>query len=223
MARPLARPTAAAGIADLLATWLARLRVNVGRPRLLRWLMVGSLAVITAMIATRLTAEAEEVLAGYGTTRTVVVAGVDLPPGTVVGPSDIRLEARPVALLPDGTLDELAAGAVTRTFIAAGEPVLAARVAPLGSSPLAAGLGPGTRALAIPRRDDIPPLELGDHVDVIFAADPAFPTDTVTLSSGAEVRAVTEVAVVVAVPEADAPSVAGAAQTGGVGLILRPT
>jgi Flp pilus assembly protein CpaB len=127
--------------------------------------------------------------------------------------------------------------------VLAGEPLVAARLAPDGLTGAAALVPPGWRAVAVPLGPaGAPPLAVGDLVDVLAvmptaglpglgsdgagagpdgtgpdgaAQEPAF-----VLVERAAVVDVTDDAVTVAVPEGDAPRVAWALSNGAVVLAL---
>jgi Flp pilus assembly protein CpaB len=210
--------------ADAPGLALARFHHFVRRRRLGWWAAVAVCAAATAAGIGRLTAEAEATLDRYGAARTVLVAVDDVAAGVPLSSGDVRPEDRPVGLVPDDALTELPAGAVTRDALARGEVVLARRVDPTGASALAAGLPPGTRGVAVPRTEAVPPVVPGDRVDVLTTPsgyEPGFRRATV-VARRAEVVDVGETVVVVAVGEAEVPAVAAAAGTGLVGLVLVP-
>lgn len=200
----------------------ARLRLLLHRRRVVWWSGVLLLAGLTAATVARLTSSAEAALDAYGETRVVLVARTDLEPGAPVGPAHTELVRRPVALVPPDALTELPDGSVASQAIAAGEVVLARRVAPVGSSPLAAALRPATRAVAVPAGPAIPPLEPGDSVDVIVTPTGSLDATPVRVARSSRVVAVQEEAVVVAVPQDLVATVVGALATGVVGLALVP-
>jgi Flp pilus assembly protein CpaB len=96
-----------------------------------------------------------------------------------------------------------------------------------GPSAVAAALPEGTRAVAVPVSGALP-VQAGDHVDVIAAGDPLVEGPFVEgevagVTAVAETALVVDVAdeaVTVAVPEADAPSVAWQATQGTTTLVL---
>jgi pilus assembly protein CpaB len=109
----------------------------------------------------------------------VLVAGHDLPAGSLLHDDDLRWQSWPDDQLSDAYLrkgrDDSHAldGAVVRLRIAKGEPVGASRVVKQGERGfLAAVLGPGMRATSVPltATSDVAGLILpGDHVDLILS------------------------------------------------------
>jgi Flp pilus assembly protein CpaB len=143
----------------------------------------------------------------------VLVAGRDLHPGDRVRGARVRMV--PAALVPHGALTRRTEGTVV-TWIAAGEVVLARRVAPAGLSATASRLPPGTRGIAVPVGQAPLPVEVGDRVDVVATVD----TDAVTIATDAMVVAEDEAAVTVAVDRNDAADVAYAVTSAAVTLVL---
>jgi Flp pilus assembly protein CpaB len=104
-----------------------------------------------------------------------------------------------------------------------GEVVLRARLAPAGTSPLAAALPPGTRGVAVPVDAAALPVAPGDVVDVLATFDPDLAEGhdpTVAVAREAVVVDVEEEAVVVAVTPSQAPRVAFAVAAGAVALAV---
>jgi pilus assembly protein CpaB len=106
-------------------------------------------------------------------TRMVVVASADISPGTMLNKAMLKTASFPQELVPAKALTNLneAEGRVIIGAIAAGEPILLTKLAPVGT---AAGLGAllasGKRALSV-RVDDVSGVagfvHPGDHVDVL--------------------------------------------------------
>jgi Flp pilus assembly protein CpaB len=129
----------------------------------------------------------------------------------------------PAGLVPPGAEEAQPDGAVVTDTVHEGEVVLAARLAPAGTSPLAAALPPGTRGVSVPVDARALPVEHGDVVDVLATFDPdlAGGSDpTVAVARGAVVIDVAEEAVVVAVTPGQAPRVAFASAAGAVALAV---
>lgn len=189
------------------------------------WVAAAVLAAITGLTVARLVGSADAATARYGDARPALVATRDLPPGTVVAVDDAEVRLLPAALVPPGALDGPAVGRVVVGAVHVGEAVLEPRLAPGAPSPTAALLRPGTRGVAVPSGDGGLPLEVGDLVDVLATVgagvagdgDPTFPVARL-----AEVVAVGESAVTLAVAEGDAARVAYALATGAVTLVLAP-
>ena len=203
-----------------------RARRALARPTVRR-VAAGVLAVATALTVLALADAADAARDRWGRTRAVAVATRDLAPGELVEPGAAELRHLPTGLLAGEPLDEVPAGAVVRHPIVAGEPLQAGRLAPHGVTGVAALLGRGERAVAVPAgAQPTPPLAVGDWVDVLAVlpaagADaapggaPAFP-----VVEGATVVDVGDAGVTVAVPREDAARVAWAAAGGTVALAL---
>lgn len=196
-------------------------RARIRPRRLLRrpvpwWVAAAVLTVVTTVTVARATGEAVAERARWGEDRPVVVALVDHEAG-----DRLRAEVRllPSAVVPDDALTELPAGGTAVSALAAGEVVLAHRVAPDGLSLVAARLPAGTRGVAVPHGIAPLPVEVGDRVDVLAS----FETGTATVATGALVVDVGEDAVTLAVDRADAAGVADAVTSGVVTLALSGT
>lgn len=188
------------------------------------WACVGLVAVTAGAVVASAAGSAEEARASWGATRRVVVLARDLPAGHRLAGSDVRLEERPVAVVPDGALTELPASGTLASLAVSGEVLVEDRLAPAGLSRLAASLPPGTRAVAVPVEPGLaPPLEVGDAVDLLVTVSSEVVGDGppgFVLAHAAPVVAVDEAAVTVAVPPNVAPKVAVALSTGAVTLAL---
>ena len=213
-----------------------RARRALARPAPRR-LGVAALAVATGLTVTSLVGAAGAARDRWGDTRPVVVATRDLAPGEVLDGGATEVRDLPAAVMGEAVLAEAPAGAVVRHPILAGEPVVAARLAPAGLVGAAALVPAGERAVAVPTGPaPTPPLVVGDRVDVLAVlpaapapeagdrprgvgapgvSDPAF-----ALVEQAAVVDVADGVVTVAVPEADAPRVAWALGHGSVVLAL---
>jgi Flp pilus assembly protein CpaB len=203
-----------------------RLRRAAARP-VLRRLAVTALALVTVVGTATVLGQARAERDRWGTGREVLVARRDLAAGDVIGAGDVERRALPRAALPAGAgaLTALPVGAVVRHPVLAGEPVVAARLAPAGLAGAAALVGPDDRAVAVPRAAaPMPPLAVGDLVDVLAvmppgAGDghdpPAFP-----VVERATVVHVGDEAVTVAVPVDDAARTAWAVTQGSAVLAL---
>jgi Flp pilus assembly protein CpaB len=193
------------------------------QPRLWWALTVGA-ALATGWLVSSIVADAEAVRAAWGAGETVAVARHDIEAGAPVEAGDVELVERPRALVPDDAVHDLADGQVASAAIAAGEVVVADRLAPLGLRGVAATLPPGARAVAIPvEPGQAPPLTVGDHVDVLVALAPEAAGDGppgFVVAAGAVVVAVEDTAVTVAVRSAAAPRIAVALGQGAVTLAL---
>jgi pilus assembly protein CpaB len=182
-----------------------------------RWIVVAAAAAGAAAQAAAVAADAEAARAAWGDTLEVVVAVRDLPAGRRLATGDVRVEARPVAVIPAEAVRAIPAGATLRALVVAGEVLVDSRVAPAGLSGVAALVPEGWRAVAVPTSgagfgSPAPPLHVGDRVDLV-APD--------VVAAGALVVAVGDDAVTVAVPARDAPAVAEIVATMLVTIALR--
>ena len=110
-------------------------RLRIRRRPVLYWALTGALALVTALVVSSTVAAAREARAGYGTTRSVVVATHDIAPGATIEPGDTTLQERPLAVIPSGALTETPIGQVASAAILEGEPVVESRVAGHGMIP----------------------------------------------------------------------------------------
>lgn len=173
------------------------------------------LAGATALLVGRLAGDAAAERERWGDTVAVAVATADVAAGEPVIAEQRHL---PRSLVPDGAATS-AGGAVATVAIHTGEIVLESRLAPAGTSPVAALVPPGHRAVAVPAADGLP-LAVGDVVDVLATLDPESAQPTFAVARDAAVVHVGESAVTVAVPLDDAPRVAFALAVGAVTLAL---
>ena len=146
----------------------------------------------------------------------VVVATVDLPLGTVVGPDDVEVRwlARQAVPATAATATDQVLDRQVTSPIVAGEPVVAARLAPAGLVGVAAATPPGWSSFAVPVDATLPPTTVGQAVD-LFALDAGtelgLPIDEARrVARAASVVAVDDQRVTVAVRAEDAPGVAAA-------------
>jgi Flp pilus assembly protein CpaB len=203
---------------------VVRARRALARP-VVRRTGVAVLAIATALTVLAVVNAAGAARDRWGRSRPVVVATRDLAPGDLVDPSAVETRDLPEGVITDAALAATPEGAVVREPILAGEPVAERRLAPHGLTGAAALVPPGERAVAVPLGPaGAPPLVVGDLVDVVAVLPagldagtepPAFP-----LVERAAVVDVTDQAVSVAVPEAEAPRVAWALSNGSVVLAL---
>jgi pilus assembly protein CpaB len=208
-------------VAPLFTLLAVRARRAAARPAVRRP-AVAALAVATALTVLAAVGGAQSARARWGRTRPVVVATRDLAPGEAVGGGRVARRDLPVALVPPSALGTVPEGAVVRLPIVAGEPLVAARLAPAGLTGAAALVPAGRRAVAIPRGPvGMPPLGVGDEVDLVAVGGgeggggPGY-----TLVERATVVDAGHEAVTVAVPRADAARVAAALARGAVVLAL---
>ena len=201
-----------------------RLRRALVHPTIRRLALAG-LAAATVGLTVAALGAAEATRERWGSTRRVLVATHDLSPGDRLDRGSVQVDALPRAMTPAAALSELPVGAVALHPILAGEPVVPQRLAPPGLVGAAALIGPGRRAVAVPRGSvAAPPLATGDLVDVLVVLPPgsdsgrdppAFP-----VAEQATVVDVGDDAISVAVPEDDAARVAWAVTQGAAVLAL---
>lgn len=125
-------------------------------------------AVALAAVATVLTAQAiqrsQTVQTQLGRTETVVMANRDLPVGHRIEATDVVVRQRPVGHLPPGSFrrQDDVVGAVIVAATVEGEALAAHRI-----SGHRLGLLPNERALTVPFPLALPPLMVGDAVEVM--------------------------------------------------------
>jgi Flp pilus assembly protein CpaB len=177
-------------VVDVLVRWRWRRRA-VGL-----WLAAAVLAATTGVVVDRAVSAAADARDGWGATAAVWVATADLPAGHVLVSDDLVARAWPAGLRPPSALDAAGGGAapvgsVLVAPVAAGEVLVAGRLAPAGLSPTAALVPADRRAVLVPAGSGLPPLAPGDRVDLTTAPG--------VLEPGAAARVVSHDAVVVAV------------------------
>lgn len=189
------------------------------------WTLALVLSAVTGLTVAHLVARAAERAERLGGLRRVPVAARPLPAGRALAPADVSYRSLPAAALPDAALARSPAGRVARVSLAAGEVLLADRLAPGGGRGGEALLGPGERALAVPVAPGSLALRPGRRVDVLatfdVAGDDGGPP-TVVVAAGAVVLHAGGEWATVAVPAGDAPRVAYAVARGTVTLALAP-
>ena len=193
----------------------------------LYWVLAVGLAACTSLTVFRLAAAADARARHWGTLAEVPVVERPVEAGRALEEADFRMQAVPEALLPESEVVFEPTGLTAVVPLVPGEVIVAAKVAPAGLRGPVAMLASGERAVAVPRTDTTPPVEVGDRVDVILTADgsadgmgagpPAFP-----IARAARVLEVTDVAIAIAVIADDAPSVVFGAAQGAVSLVLAP-
>jgi len=192
-------------VADLLV------RMRWHRRALLLWIAALLLAAVTGVAVEAAVSGAAEARRTYGEQRTAVVATRSLPAGHRLAPGDVAVRPWPVGLLPPGALDDVAAadGRVVAAPMLEGEVVVGERLAPGGLSAVAALVPEGRRGVTVPASAELPPLAVGDRVDLVAAfggLDPGSPA--VVVARGAPVVAVDERGATVAVTTEELPATA---------------
>jgi Flp pilus assembly protein CpaB len=176
-----------------------------------------ALAVATAGVVARATADAEAARARYGETRPVVVVERAVPAGHRLGDQDVAVVDVPAGLVPDDAVSDLPAGSRTRAALVRGEMLVAARLTPDALGEVAARLPADTVGLAVPVDTASLRLDVGDRVDLLATFDPAAAggdDPTFAVATAAPVVDVSDTAATVAVPRADATRVAFALVAG---------
>jgi Flp pilus assembly protein CpaB len=191
------------------APWWRRSPSRVGR-----WVLAAGLAVLAAALFTHLTGQATDTVAGWGHTRSVIVARRDLAPGQVVATDDIVRRDLPDAAVPASALVDDPTGRVVTSPIIVGEVVSRQRLAPDGLQGIAALVPDGHRAIAVPTAGTGLHLRIGDRVDV-FAPGRTDGGSTRSdradaVAAGAVVVDVGETAVTVAVDRTEVAALARA-------------
>jgi Flp pilus assembly protein CpaB len=204
---------------------------------LTRRAIVVVVAVVTAVAVSSVVRTAEQTRSRWADTRRVAVAERDLAPGDVVDDGAVVVREVPSAAVAGDATGTVPLGAVVRYPIAAGEPVIGDRLAPLGLTGVAALVPPAHRAVAVPTGPaGTPPIHPHDRVDIVALTSPGADThshevpadgsgadDTTsvaptapatTLVEQALVVDVSDTAVTVAIPTPLAPTVAYAATQG---------
>ncbi|MEO7837533.1 MAG: SAF domain-containing protein, partial [Acidimicrobiales bacterium] len=201
------------------------LRTGLRRSSLLYWSATLSVAAATGITVSHQVAEASARAERLGGLRQVPVAARPLAAGEVLASADVSVRRLPTAAIPEGPVSLSPAGRPALVDLAAGEVLLAAKLAPEGVRGVAALLPAGMRALAVPVEAGGLDLERGHHVEVLAtfdteateAGEPTFPVAT-----GAVVIDAGEESVTIAVSPDEAPRVAFALARGSVTLALSP-
>jgi Flp pilus assembly protein CpaB len=203
-----------------------RIRFFMRRFPFVYWVAAFSLAALTGVVVFRLVGRAEAAAAHYGSVRAVPVAVRAVPAGELVRPGDVDMRDVPAAFVPSGRLlPGAVAGRTALVPIAAGEVVLASKLAPEGEQGVAALLPAGAKALAVPVGPGTPPLARGNRVDVLASfevadappgTDPTFPVAVAAVV----LKVVPDKAVTIAVTPDEAPRVAFAIAKATVTLAL---
>lgn len=148
-----------------------RLRTGLRRSSLLFWSATLAVAGATGLFVSHQLGEASARAARLGGLRDVPVAARPIAAGKVLRPDDVEVRQLPAAAVPEGALARSPAGRPTLVPLAAGEVLLAEKLAPDGARGVAALLTAGMRALAVPVDPAGLALERGHHVDVLATFD----------------------------------------------------
>jgi hypothetical protein len=189
---------------------VARVRHVLARRPWLYWVAVALLAGTAGLAAADAASGVDTARRAWGTTRPVVVAAVDVAPGTALdGVTAVR--SLPAPMVPVGAVVELSPDATARQQLAAGEIVMAHDVA--ATTAPRALIPEGWRAVAVAE-----PVPSGAAVgDEVAAASGGI----AVADEGIVVGRLAE-GILVAVPAGVAPQVAHAATAGELTLLLAP-
>ena len=217
------------GPGDLLAG-VPRPRV-AGHRRARRARRALVVAVVGAALVATTAADRRE--RAWRPTVDVLVTSTEVAPGTSLDAGAAGVRSVPAALVPARAVTPPPPDGpppVARRAVGAGEIVVADDVAAPGRTGVAAALGPGRRAVAVPVAT-APPLEVGQRVDLRGTAPPGGPSPATgwgtdadaAVAEDAEVLAVAEdgAQVTVAVTDAQAAGVAAAIGAGPLVVLLR--
>ena len=185
-----------------------RARLVLARHPWIYWAVVATLAAVAAgAVHSEMSSIATE-RNGWGATRSVLVAQRQLEPGDPIAAVLVTL---PVAALPEDALAEHPVGTLVRQRVAAGEVLTALDVTSRTGPAALAEEDTVVVAVSDPlARDVAPGLRVHIAADGLVVADDA------------EVTAITDDVIFVAVSEAEAPTVAAAAQQGIASLLYLP-
>lgn len=155
---------------------------------------------------------------GLGTTTSVVSVRRDVAAGSSLGPDDVQVVEWPKALLPDGFVSTLPAGAVARSDLVAGEVLVGRRLFPTDS-----GLEAGERLVTLPVPTAPPPVHAGSLVELygIRSLGDDHATQATRLTTGVVVE-LTDSSLAIAVPEAAVPIVLDHLAFGVVDVVAVP-
>lgn len=187
---------------------IVRVRVYLARHDWIRWAIVAVLAAGVGWVGHQRAAAVERERVAWGATVEVVVASADLVPG---GPLNVEVRSLPAAVLPRSALESVPPDARLRQYVAHGAVLTSADVA---SAPGPAGLAvTGSAVVGV-----IDPLARGASIGLAVAVA----SEGVTLAAVATIVGIEGEVVMIAVPSAEAPSVAAAAQLGTAALLFLP-
>lgn len=196
---------------------------RLARSPLVFWFAVAALALLTASVVAGALGRAQSLARQYGPLKPMVVAARAVERGAVLRADDLAVRLVPATMLVGGAVTSVDAGRGRAVVVplAAGEPLLAAHLAPDGLSGVAAQLVAGGRAVAVPAGANAPALRRGDVVDVLAtlegASTLAIAADAVVVDVGAGDETIT-----VAVSQEEARAVAYALAHGAVTVVLTP-
>ena len=199
-----------------------RQRVLVFHRRALHWAVVAVLALGTAVAVGGMLQRAEAARVAWGRGTATAVVSRDLPAGHLIGPGDVEVVDLPPAARPDDALAEAPLGTALTRPVFSGEPLVAGRVGLVGAGPVAAAVPAGHRGVALPLAEATPLLELGDRVELRAVVLDELGLTSARLVGAGEVIGVTEGALTVAVPAAQADAVVEGIAAGQVLPVVMP-
>jgi Flp pilus assembly protein CpaB len=184
--------------------------------------VVSVVVATTALMVHQRGAQADRTKTEWGITINVLVARHDISAGATVAVVDVERRALPAAMVPDGAVGELEAGSVVAHTIIGGEVVMRQRLAPSGSGPIAAQLGPDEVGIAVPTGPARPAVEVGDGVELFGVSGRDGAGGGSRAVARGRVVAIGEEQVTVAIPESQATALASAQATAPVMIAVRP-
>lgn len=197
------------------ARWQPSLLARLLRRRVVFWATALALAAFTVAMVANITGDAERRRDAWGDTAEVLVVARAVPAGEPVAAA-VALEVRPLAVVPDGAVGDIAPDAVAATALVPGEVLVASRL----RGPTDGLIGPGQLGVAIPVSPALPAVDIGTPISVVALPDPLVGGPATTVS-GTVVAADTE-RITVAIPAADVATVAAALASGNATLTLAP-
>jgi len=201
--------------------WSVRVRRASARHPWWRWAFVGGVAALVALTVHRALGGLDEQRSQWGELRPVVVARRVLAPGDRVSPTDVVLEERPAALVPDDALsglDDVGRGTTTWQWVAVGEVLVTHDLRSTAST--STRLPGGTRGVVVGASGL--PAGPGDVVDVVVDGTIVASGLVIDRLDGAGERlaSLSATSLLVAVPEVMAGRVAAAAAEGRATVVL---
>lgn len=182
-----------------------RLRLLLDPGALRYWATVIALAAVLALLVARSVGRADAAAQRWGTTRTVLVADQRVEVGDRLAPA-LRTVRWPEALVPAAAVDEVDRAATAAAPVGEGVPLTADAID-------AGEEDPARRTVAVDRAAVLVPVRVGDSVDLWSAAGAGFEGEVggaERVAAGAQVRAVDEEALVLAVDRSEVGAVLAA-------------
>ncbi|MSZ89930.1 MAG: hypothetical protein F2585_11365 [Actinobacteria bacterium] len=191
------------------------------------WIATVVLAVAASAFVVSTINRAGAIRAAYGDRRNVLVAIVDIPPGTIIDESNTTMREWPTGFLPSEAVSE-ASGRTAVERLERGEVVVENRLSRGDGIGAEALIPTGGRALAIPKGPTSPDVSVGDRVDAFAppdssrsaASSPELQLTARRVARSARVIAVGSQSLTIAVTAREAPFVAQALLDTTVALVL---